>query len=183
MDGAGRASGSLSSARPARAWAGRPPRRWRATACASRSARAAAQALAATAAAIAGGRRRGRCRSRPISGAPTTSTRVIETTVATFGGLDILVTNTGGPPSGPFMTLGRERVDRRHRLAAPQRRPALPRRDSAHAGARRRPHHQHHVDLGEAADRGAGAVERAARGGDGTRARRCRWSSRRTTSS
>jgi 3-oxoacyl-[acyl-carrier protein] reductase len=31
--------------------------------------------------------------------------RVIETTVATFGGLDILVTNTGGPPSGPFMTL------------------------------------------------------------------------------
>ena len=31
--------------------------------------------------------------------------RAIETTVATFGGLDILVTNTGGPPSGPFMTL------------------------------------------------------------------------------
>jgi 3-oxoacyl-[acyl-carrier protein] reductase len=32
-------------------------------------------------------------------------TRVIETTVQTFGGLDILVTNTGGPPSGRFMTL------------------------------------------------------------------------------
>ena len=32
-------------------------------------------------------------------------TRVLETTVATFGGLDILVTNTGGPPSGPFMAL------------------------------------------------------------------------------
>ena len=31
--------------------------------------------------------------------------RAIERTVATFGGLDILVTNTGGPPSGPFMTL------------------------------------------------------------------------------
>ena len=31
--------------------------------------------------------------------------RAIETTVAAFGGLDILVTNTGGPPSGPFMTL------------------------------------------------------------------------------
>jgi 3-oxoacyl-[acyl-carrier protein] reductase len=31
--------------------------------------------------------------------------RVLETTVAAFGGLDILVTNTGGPPSGPFMTL------------------------------------------------------------------------------
>ena len=32
-------------------------------------------------------------------------TRAIETTVARFGGLDILVTNSGGPPSGPFMTL------------------------------------------------------------------------------
>ena len=32
-------------------------------------------------------------------------TRVLETTVARFGGLDILVTNTGGPPSGPFMSL------------------------------------------------------------------------------
>jgi 3-oxoacyl-[acyl-carrier protein] reductase len=32
-------------------------------------------------------------------------TRAIETTVAAFGGLDILVTNTGGPPSGPFMTI------------------------------------------------------------------------------
>ncbi|HTM26759.1 MAG TPA: SDR family oxidoreductase [Vicinamibacterales bacterium] len=31
--------------------------------------------------------------------------RAIETTVAAFGGLDILVTNTGGPPSGPFVTL------------------------------------------------------------------------------
>src|SRR4051812_9621822 len=32
----------------------------------------------------------------------------IETTVRTFGGLDILVTNTGGPPSGPFMSLGED---------------------------------------------------------------------------
>ena len=32
-------------------------------------------------------------------------TRVIDATVQAFGGLDILVTNTGGPPSGPFMTL------------------------------------------------------------------------------
>ena len=31
--------------------------------------------------------------------------RVIGTTVERFGGLDVLVTNTGGPPSGPFMTL------------------------------------------------------------------------------
>jgi len=29
----------------------------------------------------------------------------IETTVRTFGGLDVLVTNTGGPPSGPFMSI------------------------------------------------------------------------------
>ena len=32
-------------------------------------------------------------------------TRAIDTTVAAFGGLDILVTNSGGPPSGPFMSL------------------------------------------------------------------------------
>ena len=32
-------------------------------------------------------------------------TRAIETTVAAFGGLDILVTNTGGPPPGPFMSI------------------------------------------------------------------------------
>jgi len=32
-------------------------------------------------------------------------TNAIETTVRTFGGLDVLVTNTGGPPSGPFMSI------------------------------------------------------------------------------
>jgi len=31
--------------------------------------------------------------------------RVIAATVERFGGLDVVVTNTGGPPSGPFMTL------------------------------------------------------------------------------
>lgn len=31
--------------------------------------------------------------------------RVLAETVATFGGLDVLVTNTGGPPSGPFMAI------------------------------------------------------------------------------
>lgn len=30
--------------------------------------------------------------------------RVVQRTVDTFGALDILVTNTGGPPSGPFMS-------------------------------------------------------------------------------
>lgn len=32
-------------------------------------------------------------------------TRVVQETVKAFGGLDILVTNTGGPPSGPFMSI------------------------------------------------------------------------------
>lgn len=31
--------------------------------------------------------------------------RVLGDTVQAFGGLDVLVTNTGGPPSGPFMTI------------------------------------------------------------------------------
>jgi 3-oxoacyl-[acyl-carrier protein] reductase len=30
---------------------------------------------------------------------------VVDTTVRRFGGLDVLVTNTGGPPSGPFLSL------------------------------------------------------------------------------
>jgi 3-oxoacyl-[acyl-carrier protein] reductase len=32
-------------------------------------------------------------------------TRAVEATVREFGGLDVLVTNTGGPPSGPFMSI------------------------------------------------------------------------------
>jgi len=36
---------------------------------------------------------------------PDDVAHAVETTVRTFGGLDILVTNTGGPPSGPFMSL------------------------------------------------------------------------------
>ena len=36
---------------------------------------------------------------------PEDVTRVVEATVREFGGLDVLVTNTGGPPSGPFMSL------------------------------------------------------------------------------
>jgi 3-oxoacyl-[acyl-carrier protein] reductase len=31
--------------------------------------------------------------------------RVLSETVNAFGGLDVLVTNTGGPPSGPFMSI------------------------------------------------------------------------------
>jgi 3-oxoacyl-[acyl-carrier protein] reductase len=31
--------------------------------------------------------------------------RVLAETVSAFGGLDVLVTNTGGPPSGPFMSI------------------------------------------------------------------------------
>ncbi|MFB6097634.1 MAG: SDR family oxidoreductase [Salinibacter sp.] len=34
---------------------------------------------------------------------PETATQLVETTVESFGGLDHLVTNAGGPPSGPFL--------------------------------------------------------------------------------
>ena len=34
---------------------------------------------------------------------PETATGLVETTVEAFGGLDHLVTNAGGPPSGPFV--------------------------------------------------------------------------------
>jgi 3-oxoacyl-[acyl-carrier protein] reductase len=36
---------------------------------------------------------------------PEDITRTVDATVAEFGGLDVLVTNTGGPPSGPFMSI------------------------------------------------------------------------------
>ena len=39
--------------------------------------------------------------------------RVFDATVQRFGGVDVLVTNTGGPPSGPFMT-----CDERHWIQA-----------------------------------------------------------------
>jgi 3-oxoacyl-[acyl-carrier protein] reductase len=35
-------------------------------------------------------------------------TRAVDETVRAFGGLDILVTNSGGPPSGPFLSLDDE---------------------------------------------------------------------------
>ena len=36
---------------------------------------------------------------------PEDITRTVDATVAEFGGLDVLVTNTGGPPSGPFLSI------------------------------------------------------------------------------
>jgi 3-oxoacyl-[acyl-carrier protein] reductase len=36
---------------------------------------------------------------------PGDITRAVEGTVQAFGGLDVLVTNSGGPPSGPFLSL------------------------------------------------------------------------------
>lgn len=35
---------------------------------------------------------------------PTAATRLVEATAAAFGGLDILITNAGGPPAGNFET-------------------------------------------------------------------------------
>ena len=41
---------------------------------------------------------------------------VIESAVKTFGGVDILITNTGGPPPGPFEAHDREAWDRAYAL-------------------------------------------------------------------
>ena len=120
--------------------------------------------------------RRPTCRSPRTS--PGWSTRRVRRSAASTS----CVTNTGGPKSGPFESLTDADWSRADRLDAAEHRAAVPRCHSAHAAPRRRPHHQHHVDLGEAADRRAGAVERAAGRRDGL-SRRWRTNSPATASS
>jgi 3-oxoacyl-[acyl-carrier protein] reductase len=47
---------------------------------------------------------------------PEDVTRLVQSAIARFGRVDILVTNAGGPPSGPFESLGPEKWDDAVRL-------------------------------------------------------------------
>ena len=52
-----------------------------------------------------GGSARRRGRSWPTSSTPDGPAAAVDAAVAAFGGLDLLVVNTGGPPGGTFDTL------------------------------------------------------------------------------
>ncbi len=88
--------------------------------------------------------------------------QLVGTTIAAFGGIDVLVLNGGGPPAGT--AVGARRGRRRGgRGAAP--RPARASRGDVPpppARERRRPHRGDRVDLGEGADREPRALERRA---------------------
>ena len=86
--------------------------------------------------------------------------RLVDQTVRHFGRLDILVTNSGGPKAGPVRRDHGIRLARCHRPRADEHRAAVHGGRPAHAAGRGRPHHQHHVDLGEAADCRPHALER-----------------------
>ncbi len=62
--------------------------------------------------------------------------RWYDATIERFGQVDILVTNTGGPPAAPFLKLTEEQWAERHRLDAAERRTPLPDRHPRHAAAR-----------------------------------------------
>src|SRR5207245_8184518 len=85
--------------------------------------------------------------------------RVVQQTVDRFGGLDVLVTNTGGPRSAPFEALSdqdwQDAVDSLLMSVVRLCRAAVP-----HTRARWRPYHQHHVGGREATGRRPDVVER-----------------------
>ena len=86
---------------------------------------------------------------RSTSWTRTGPAHVVARAVEEFGGLDILVNNAGGPPPGAALPrFGVPHAQRRGlaghvRVQPVRRRPGLPRRDPAHARARRRRDHQH----------------------------------------
>ena len=85
----------------------------------------------------------------------------------TFGGIDALLTNSGGPPAGAGGVVRRRGVAGRGGPAAVQHAPHGPRRRAVDEGARRRRDPDVHVVVGQGADPEPRAVDRAARVGLG----------------
>ena len=91
--------------------------------------------------------------------------RVVEQTVAHFGGLHILVTNAGGPPGGDFFDFDdaawQGAVDLTLMSTVRLIRAAVPHMQAARMGK----NHQHHQSFGQGAAGPPGALERASPGG------------------
>ena len=90
-------------------------------------------------------------------------------TKARFGGVDLLFTNSGGPPAGARHFLRRPRLAGRSRPAAVQHDPDDPRRRASSSGARRRRDSRLHLVVGQRADCQSRAVDGVAGVGVGAR--------------
>ena len=98
-----------------------------------------------------------------VSGAAEAAS-LVETTVAQYGGLDIVVHNAGGPPGGRVPRDDRGAVAEGVRAEPHELRAARQRGGAGDEARRRRPHPHHRVVVDQAADSESRAVERAARG-------------------
>ena len=84
-------------------------------------------------------------------------------TIERFGGIDLLFTNSGGPPPGAALGVRRRGVAESVRAAADERGADDPPRGAVDGGARRRKHRSADVEFGERADREPGSLEYSAR--------------------
>ena len=126
------------------------PRRSWPKAPASRS--AAATRAASTTAAAKIGRERGAARGGRVDDRGG-ATQFVAAAHEALGGLDILVTNGGGPPPGDFASTPARRLRRRPRAQPAVGRGDVLRRGARHAGAAVGPRRRDHVDRGAPAHR------------------------------
>ena len=87
--------------------------------------------------------------------------RAVATTLEAFGGLDIVVWNSGGPPPGRGPTVTPESLEQAFELMLHAGRPPRPARLPHLRGERGRAHRRDHLARREGADRAARALEHA----------------------